>query len=85
MDILLWIVLGALVGWIASVIIRTNVRQGILMDIVLGVVGAIVGGFLMNMLGQPGVFGLNLYSLIVAFAGAVVLIWLGRLIYKIRI
>jgi uncharacterized membrane protein YeaQ/YmgE (transglycosylase-associated protein family) len=78
MDVLLWIVFGAIAGWIASVIMKTNAEQGLLMDIILGIVGAAVGGFLMNLFGQPGATGFNIYSLVVAVVGAVVLIWIGR-------
>jgi uncharacterized membrane protein YeaQ/YmgE (transglycosylase-associated protein family) len=80
MDILLWIVLGAAAGWIADMIMKS--AHGVLEDIVLGIVGAFVGGFIMNSFGQPGVTGFNIYSLIVAVIGAVVLIFLGRLIHK---
>jgi uncharacterized membrane protein YeaQ/YmgE (transglycosylase-associated protein family) len=78
MGIVLWIIFGAIAGWAASVIMKTNNRQGALMDIILGVVGAVVGGFLMGLVGQSGVTGFNLYSLAVAIIGAVVLIFLGR-------
>lgn len=78
MSILAWIIIGGLAGWIASLIIRRGSNQGVLLDIVLGIIGAIVGGFLMNLLGQPGVTGFNVYSLLVAVLGAVVLIWVGR-------
>ena len=50
------------------------------MDIVLGIIGAVVGGFLMGLVGQSGVTGFNLYSLIVAVIGAVVVIYLGRMV-----
>jgi uncharacterized membrane protein YeaQ/YmgE (transglycosylase-associated protein family) len=80
MGIVLWIIFGALAGWIASVIMKTNYRQGTLMDIVMGVIGAVVGGFLMGMVGQSGVTGFNFYSLFVAVLGAVVVIYLGRLL-----
>ena len=79
MGIILWIIFGALAGWIASVIMKTNSRQGTMTDIVLGVVGAVVGGFLMGLVGQPGVSGFDLYSLIVAVIGAVVVIYIGRM------
>jgi uncharacterized membrane protein YeaQ/YmgE (transglycosylase-associated protein family) len=59
---------------------KTNSSQGTIMDIVLGVVGAVVGGFLMGLVGQPGVTGFNVYSLVVAVIGAVVVIFLGRLL-----
>lgn len=80
MEILLWIVLGAAAGWVASMIMGTNARQGLLMDVILGIVGAIVGGWVMNLLGVPGATGFNLYSFIVAVIGAVVLIAIGRMI-----
>lgn len=80
MSIILWIVLGGLAGWIASLIIKSN--QGVLADIVLGVLGAIAGGFIMSFFGAPGVTGFNAYSIIVAVLGAVVLIWLGRLLFR---
>ena len=77
MDILLWIVLGAVAGWVASLIMGTDARQGWLMNVVLGIIGAFVGGFIMNLFGQTGATGFNLYSLIVAILGAVVLVWVG--------
>lgn len=80
MNILLWIVLGAVAGWIADMIMKS--AHGLLEDIILGIIGAFVGGFIMNSFGQPGVTGFNFYSLIVAVIGAVVLIFLGRLIHK---
>lgn len=84
MDVLLWIIFGALAGWLASIIMRTNSQQGFLMDIVLGIVGAVVGGFIMNIFGQPGVTGFNLYSIVVAVVGAVVLIAVGRALTTTR-
>ena len=78
MNVLLWIVLGALAGWIASVIMGTSERQGIFTDILLGILGAFVGGFVMNLFQQPGVTGFNIYSLIVAVIGAVLLVAIRR-------
>lgn len=78
MGIVLWIIFGALAGWIASMIMKSS--SGALMDIVLGIVGAVVGGFIMNMLGQSGVTGFNVYSFLVAVVGAVIVIYLGRLL-----
>lgn len=76
MSILIWIVFGAIVGWIASAIMGT--REGLLMDIILGIVGAVLGGWLMSILGQGGVSGFNLYSFLVAILGAIVLIAIVR-------
>ena len=80
MNILLWIVLGFLAGWIASVVMRTNTQQGALKDIVVGILGALAGGFLMNLLGFAGVTGFNIWSIFVATLGAILLIWLRRLV-----
>ena len=80
MNIILWIILGAAAGWIADMIMTSD--HGMLEDIILGVIGAFVGGFIMNFFGQQGVTGFNIYSFVVAVIGAVVLIFLGRLIHK---
>jgi len=74
--IFLWILLGLAAGWIASLITRST--QGIIMDIVLGIIGAIIGGLLANLLGLPGITGFNLWSLIIATLGAIILILIGR-------
>ena len=74
MSILAWIVLGLVAGFIASKVVNKS-GSGLLLDVVLGVVGALVGGFLFNQFGQAGVTGLNLYSLLVAVIGAVVVLF----------
>ena len=80
MGIILWIIFGALAGWIASMIMGTNAQQGAVANIVIGIVGAVIGGFLMSVVGGVGVSGFNLYSLLVAILGAVVLIWVVKAI-----
>lgn len=82
MDIILWLVLGAVSGWVASVVMKTNAQQGLIMDIVMGIVGAVLGGFLFNLIGKPGVTGFNLYSFLVAIIGAIVLIFIGRSLHR---
>jgi len=82
MGILLWIVFGGLAGWMASVIMKNNSNQGTVTDIIMGIIGAVVGGFLMGLVGQSGVDGFNLYSFIVAILGAIVVIYIGRLIKR---
>jgi uncharacterized membrane protein YeaQ/YmgE (transglycosylase-associated protein family) len=78
MDILLWIILGGVAGWLASIIMKTDAEQGPIMNIIVGIVGAVIGGFLMNMFGASGVTGFNFYSLFVAILGAIVLLWVYR-------
>ena len=73
MSILAWIVLGLVAGFIGSKIVNKS-GEGLLLDIVLGVIGAVVGGWLFNTFGASGVTGLNLYSLLVAVIGAVVVL-----------
>ena len=73
MSFLAWIVLGLVAGFIGSKIVNKT-GEGILLDIVLGIVGAAVGGWHFNTFGRAGVTGLNLYSLLVAVVGAVVLL-----------
>jgi uncharacterized membrane protein YeaQ/YmgE (transglycosylase-associated protein family) len=73
MSFLAWIVLGLLAGFIARKIVNKQ-GEGLLLDIVLGIVGALAGGWLFNTFGASGVTGLNLYSLLVAVVGAVVLL-----------
>ncbi len=73
MTIIGWIVFGLIAGFIASRIVNKT-GEGFLLDIVLGVVGAVVGGFIFAQFGAVGVTGFNLYSMIVAIIGAVVVL-----------
>ncbi|NDQ57591.1 MAG: GlsB/YeaQ/YmgE family stress response membrane protein [Acidipila sp.] len=73
MSFVAWIVLGLVAGFIGSKIVNKR-GEGVLLDIVLGIVGAVVGGWLFNTFGSAGVTGLNLYSLLVAVVGAVVVL-----------
>jgi len=75
MSIIGWIVLGLIAGFIASKIVNKS-GEGVLLDIVLGIVGAMVGGFLFNEFGAAGVTGFNLYSMLVAIIGAIVVLFL---------
>jgi uncharacterized membrane protein YeaQ/YmgE (transglycosylase-associated protein family) len=73
MSIVGWILLGLIAGFIASKIVNKT-GQGFLLDIVLGIVGAIVGGYLFALVGAEGVTGFNLYSMVVAVIGAVIVL-----------
>ncbi len=73
MSIFAWIVLGLIAGFIGSKIVNKR-GDGLVLDLVLGIVGAIAGGWLFNTFGASGVTGLNLYSLLVAVVGAVVVL-----------
>ncbi|HEY2445804.1 MAG TPA: GlsB/YeaQ/YmgE family stress response membrane protein [Rhizomicrobium sp.] len=73
MSILAWIVLGLIAGFIGSKIVNKS-GEGLILDIVLGIIGAIVGGWLFRFFGSTGVSGLNLWSMLVAIVGAVVVL-----------
>ena len=75
MSILAWIILGLIAGFIASKLVNRT-GSGIVMDLILGVVGAFVGGFLFTRFGAAGVTGLNLYSILVAIIGAVIVLFI---------
>lgn len=76
MNILVWIIFGALAGWIADLVMKTD--HSLMGNIILGIIGAFVGGLLMNLLGNQGVTGFNLYSIVVSVVGAAIVIYLGR-------
>ncbi len=73
MSFIAWIILGLIAGFIGSKLVNKR-GEGMILDICLGIVGAIVGGWLFRSFGASGVTGLNLYSLLVAVAGAVVVL-----------
>jgi uncharacterized membrane protein YeaQ/YmgE (transglycosylase-associated protein family) len=83
MSIIAWIVLGLIAGFVGSKIVNKR-GEGLLRDILLGVIGAVVGGWLFHAFGAAGVTGLNLYSLLVAVIGAIVVLVLYHAIFGKR-
>jgi len=83
MSIIGWIVLGLISGFIASKIVNKS-GEGVLLDIVLGIVGAIVGGALFNEFGAVGITGFNLYSMVVAIVGAIVVLFIYHALFGRR-
>ncbi len=75
MSILAWLVLGLIAGFIGSKIVN-GTGQGLVLDIILGIVGAVVGGFVFTAFGGAPVTGFNLYSMVVAVVGAIIVLWL---------
>jgi uncharacterized membrane protein YeaQ/YmgE (transglycosylase-associated protein family) len=80
MSILAWLILGLIAGFIGSKIVNKR-GEGLILDIVLGIVGAFVGGFIFNFFGAVGVTGFNLYSMIVAVVGSIVVLVLYHAIF----
>lgn len=73
MSIIAWLILGLISGFIASKLVNKT-GDGLVVDIILGIIGAIAGGWLFNTFGMPGVTGLNIYSMLVAVVGAVIVL-----------
>ena len=87
MNFIVWIIVGALVGWVASIIMRTNARQGLLLDIVVGIVGAFLAGLVLTPLFGIGTINQNDFSLpalLVSLLGAVLLLAIVRLVRRPR-
>lgn len=76
MGIIVWLVMGGLVGWVASMIMGTNAQQGIMLNVVVGIVGALIGGWLIGPLLGAGSIndGITIMSFIVSLIGAVLLL-----------
>ena len=82
MGIITWLIFGALVGWVASIIMRRNSEMGSIANIVVGVIGAGLGGWIASLMGIGTVTGFNFYSLLIALAGACVLLLVIGLVQK---
>ncbi|HSH78545.1 MAG TPA: GlsB/YeaQ/YmgE family stress response membrane protein [Herpetosiphonaceae bacterium] len=80
MGIIVWLIFGGLVGWIASMIMGTNAQQGLLMNIIVGIIGAFLGGFVAQLLGfgTEGFQFFDIGSWITAILGAVILLFLVK-------
>ncbi|MFH1186128.1 MAG: GlsB/YeaQ/YmgE family stress response membrane protein [Chloroflexota bacterium] len=86
LNFLIWIITGALIGWVASIIMRTNSRQGTIADIVVGIVGAFVGGYLLSPLFNVSTINqgnFSLPALLVSLGGAVILLAISKLFRNI--
>ncbi len=75
MSLLAWLVIGALAGWVASMVLGQNHQMGWLANIGLGIAGALVGGLIMRLIGGSGFSGFNIYSLLVAVGGATLVLF----------
>lgn len=74
MDIVLWVLLGALAGWIASKVMNTDAQMGAMANIIVGIIGAFIGGFVVRLLTGNNVEGLSIPGLLTAILGAVILL-----------
>ena len=88
MNFLIWLVLGGVIGWLASLVMRTDAQQGIVLNIVVGIIGALVGGWLISPLVGAGTINQNDFSLAglgVSFLGAVILLAIVNLFRRGRV
>lgn len=88
MGIILWLVIGGVVGWLASIVMRRDGNQGIFLNIIVGIVGAMLGGWLIGpLVGAPSINSgvLSIGSLLVSFLGAVVLLAIVNLFTRNRV
>ncbi|MBK9714461.1 MAG: GlsB/YeaQ/YmgE family stress response membrane protein [Kouleothrix sp.] len=81
MNLIIWLLIGALVGWLASMVMRTDAQQGAILNIVVGIIGALIGGFLF---GGPTInsSALNLTAILISFVGAVILLAIVNLVRR---
>jgi len=80
MDIISWLIVGLIAGFLAKYVVPGEGPGGILGDLIIGIIGAFIGGFVFNAFGHAGTTGLNVWSIIVAFVGAVILLFILRAI-----
>lgn len=85
MNFIIWIVIGGILGWLASLVMRTDASQGMLLNVVVGIVGALLGGWLLAPLFGTGTINQNDFSvgsLLVSFLGAVILLAIVNLLRR---
>jgi uncharacterized membrane protein YeaQ/YmgE (transglycosylase-associated protein family) len=88
MNFIIWLVVGGIIGWLASMIMRTDAQQGVLLNVVVGIIGAVLGGWLISPLIGAGTINQNDFSLaglIVSFLGAVILLAIVNLFRRGRV
>jgi uncharacterized membrane protein YeaQ/YmgE (transglycosylase-associated protein family) len=87
MNFIIWIVVGGIIGWLASLVMKTDAEQGMILNIVVGIVGALLGGWLLAPLFGTGTINqsdFSLSSLLVSFLGAIILLMIVNLIRRGR-
>lgn len=87
MNFLIWLIIGGIVGWLASLVMRTDASQGILLNVVVGIVGAFLGGWLISPLVGVGTIneGISIGSIIVSLLGAIILLAIVNLFRRGRV
>jgi uncharacterized membrane protein YeaQ/YmgE (transglycosylase-associated protein family) len=81
MGLIIWLVIGGIVGWLASIIMRTNAQQGLFLNIIVGIVGAVIGGLILGR-GNINNAGINVSTFLVSLLGAIVLLAIVNLVRR---
>ena len=87
MNIIIWLVVGGLISWLASLVMRTDAQQGLILNVVVGIVGALLGGFLLSPLIGSGTINQSNFSLpalVVSFGGAIILLFIVNMFRRGR-
>jgi uncharacterized membrane protein YeaQ/YmgE (transglycosylase-associated protein family) len=84
MEILAWVLVGLLAGFLARMVVRGEGPGGLFGDLIIGIAGAVIGGWIMRLLGHASPLGFNIWSVVVAFIGAVILLFVLRLVFGRR-
>jgi uncharacterized membrane protein YeaQ/YmgE (transglycosylase-associated protein family) len=87
MNIIIWLIVGGIVGWLASLVMKTDAQQGIILNVVVGIIGAFIGGWLIGpLLGAPSINeGFSIMSFIVSLIGAIILLAIVNLFRRGRV
>lgn len=87
MNIIIWLIVGGIVGWLASLVMKTDAQQGIILNVVVGIVGAIIAGFVVSpLVGIASInAGISLGSMLLSLAGAIILLAIVNLIRRGRV
>jgi uncharacterized membrane protein YeaQ/YmgE (transglycosylase-associated protein family) len=83
MNFIIWIIVGGVIGWLASIIMKTDAQQGLILNVVVGIIGALVGGLLLGQLFVSGTINQNQFSIVslgISFVGALVLLAIVNLV-----
>ena len=87
MGLIIWLIVGGIIGWLASMIMRTDAQQGVLLNVVVGIIGALIGGWLIAPLigGSTGTDGFDIMGFIAALFGAIILLAIVNLFRRGRV
>jgi uncharacterized membrane protein YeaQ/YmgE (transglycosylase-associated protein family) len=82
MSFIIWLILGGIVGWLASIVMRTDAQQGIILNVVVGIVGSFIGGLIMRSFGKINDNDFSLSAILAAFVGACILLAIVNLVRR---